>query len=256
MHVHENNIERKIEDNYNNCKRELIEFRNEVYLPMRKKVETLDLTTGHEIFDDVANILNSYWKILHNFALVYKIKSQSKFESTFLEEINYYLFHNLEEIKDGRLSIFNKGVYAGLKIKEDLSIDIIKKDVDFCIGKKITITIESQTPVALIIPAVSVEVKTYLDATMFGEVKSSSKTLKSATPNSRAYVLMGFKNIANEHILAARQDATLDEIFVLQKREGAPIDSKTLYDYYNEIKTAISSLSKPTQIIVPGRLLH
>ena len=116
-----------------------------------------------------------------------------------LEEISCYLFHNIDEIKNGNLSIFNKGIYAGIKIKEDLTIDVIKKDVDFCIGKKINVTIDKQTPVSLIIPAVSVEVKTYLDATMFGEIKSSSKTLKSSTPNSRAYVLMGYKNIADEH---------------------------------------------------------
>lgn len=256
MHVHENNIETKINDNYKNCAKELKGFRDKVYLPMRASVESLDLTTGRDIFDNVADILNNYWKKLHKFALDHDIKSQSKFESTFLEEINYYLFHNLDEIKTRKLSIFNKGIYAGLKINEDLSIDVIKKDVDFCIGKKITITIETQPSVSLIIPAVSVEVKTYLDATMFGEVKSSSKTLKSATPNSRAYLLMGYKNIANEHILAARQDATLDEIFVLQENVGAPIDSKTLYEYYNEIKSAISSLSTPPQIIVPGRLLH
>ncbi|MBR1470034.1 MAG: Bpu10I family restriction endonuclease [Lachnospiraceae bacterium] len=256
MHVHENNIETKISSNYNGCEKELKSFRDKVYLPMRNRIESLDLTKGRKIFDEVAEILNDYWTKLHKFATDYKIKSQSKFESTFLEEISFYLFHNLNEIKDGRLAIFNKGIYAGLKINEDLSIDVIKKDVDFCIGKKINISIDEQKPVSLIIPAVSVEVKTYLDATMFGEIKSSSKTLKSSTPNSCAYVLMGYKNIADEHILAARQDATLDEMFVLQASEGAPIDSDTLYEYYREIKTAISSLATPPTITVPGRLLQ
>ena len=148
-----------------------------------------------------------------------------------------------------------KSFYAGLKINEDLSIDVIKKDVDFCIGKKVVITIEQQSPITLIIPAVSVEVKTYLDATMFGEIKSSSKTLKSATPNSKAYVLLGYKCIADEHILAARQDATLDEIFVLQNHEGDKIDADTLYDYYKEIENTLSSITNPPTITVPGRLL-
>ena len=255
MHVHENNIVTKINGNYNSHGKELKEFKEKEYLPMRTRIESLDLDSGRVVFDDVARILNDYWGKLHKFAIDYNIKSQSKFESTFLEEISFYLFHNLTEIKDGRLSIFNKGIYAGLKISEDLSIDVIKKDVDFCIGKKINITIDKQKPISLIIPAISVEVKTYLDATMFGEIKSSSKTLKSSTPNSRAYVLMGYKNIADEHILAARQDATLDEIFVLQAYEGAPIDSETLYDYYNEIKNSIESLATPPTISTPGRLL-
>ncbi len=256
MYVHGSNIEGKISNNYNGLANELASFKDEIYLPMREEVESLDLNKGRMVFDTLTMVLNDYWKKLHKFAVDYNIKSQSKFESTFLEEISYYLFHNLDEIKEGKLDIFNKGIYAGLKINEDLSIDVIKKDVDFCIGKKISISIDDQNPVSLIIPAVSVEVKTYLDATMFGEIKSSSKTLKSSTPNSKAYVLMGYKNLADEHILAARQDATLDEMFVLQANEGAPIDSEALYEYYKEIKEVISSLATPPTINVPGRLLQ
>ena len=67
---------------------------------------------------------------------------------------------------------------------------------------------------------------------------------------------MGYKNIADEHILAAKQDSTLDEMFVLQAKEGDPIDSKTLYEYYKEVKKAISSLVNQVKIVVPGRLLN
>lgn len=255
MRVHGTNIETKINNNYNGREKELRKFKQQFYEPMRSRVETFDLTTGRHIFVILSDILNDYREKLHSFAKRYNIKSQSKFESSFLEEISYYLFHRLDVIQSQKLSIFNKGIYAGLKINEDLSIDVIKKDVDFCIGKKVVITIEQQSPITLIIPAVSVEVKTYLDATMFGEIKSSSKTLKSATPNSKAYVLLGYKCIADEHILAARQDATLDEIFVLQNHEGDKIDADTLYDYYKEIENTLSSITNPPTITVPGRLL-
>ena len=255
MHVHENNIDTKISSNYGGHKTELEEFKNNVYLPMRTKIESLDLSIGRSAFDEATAILNDYWNELHSFAVKHQIKSQSKFESTFLEEISYYLFHDLDEIKSGQLSIFNKRIYAGLKINEDSSISVITKDVDFCIGKKIILTIDDQNPETLIIPAISVEVKTYLDATMFGEIKSSSKTLKSSTPNSRAYVLMGYKCIADEHIIAARQDSTLDEMFALQEKEGSKIDSETLYEYYNEIKSAISQLGATQSVSTPGRLL-
>lgn len=255
MHVHENNIDTKISKNYGGHQNEFIDFKNNIYLPMREQIENIDLSLGREQFDTATKILNDYWVKLHSFAVEFNVSSQSKFESTFLEEISYYLFHDLDEIKSGQLSIFNKRIYAGLKINEDSSIAVITKDVDFCIGKKISLKIDSQKPEVLIIPAVSVEVKTYLDATMFGEIKSSSKTLKSSTPNSRAYVLMGYKNIADEHILAARQDATLDEMFVLQSKEGAEIDSETLYEYYKEITSAISQLGAQQSVSTPGRLL-
>ncbi len=255
MFVHENNIKRKIFSNYNKQGKNLECFYNDCYLPMRNKIEKIDFSKGKKVFYKATEILNNYRINIHEFASEHKIMSQSKFESSFLEEISNYLFGNLSVIKSGKLSIFNKGIYAGLKIKEDFSIDIIKKDVDFCIGKKITLNINNQSPVDLIIPAISVEVKTYLDATMFGEIKSSSKTLKSATPNSKAYVLMGYKNIADEHILAARQDSTLDELFVLQEAENMPLNAETLYEYYVEIVKSIRSITKPSVISVPGRLL-
>ncbi len=255
MYIHENNIDGKIKQDYNHRKNELISFKENTYLPMRHNIEQIDFSKGKRVFTRATSILNDYREKLHDFSVVHNIKAQSKFESSFLEEINYYLFKDLNIIQKKQLNIFNKGIYAGLKINEDLSIDIIKKNVDFCIGKEITIQINYQSPIKLIIPAISVEVKTYLDATMFGEVKSSSKTIKSSTPNSKAYVLMGYKCIADEHILASRQDSTLDEMFVLQQSEHAPIDSNTLYEYYSEICTTIKNLTITPIISVPGRLL-
>jgi len=206
-------------------------------------------------FKEAAKLINVYAKRLSEFTSANGITSQSKLESTLLEELSVYLFKDLPEIKQQRLSFFNKGIYAGLKINPDLTLDIVKKDVDFCIGKKVTMTIEKQEPIVLTIPIVSVEVKTYLDATMFGEVKSSSKTLKSATPNSKAYVLMGYKCLSDAHILAARQDSTLDELFVLREGEGKPIDPYALYLYWMEIDNALKTITSDNSLKVPGRLL-
>src|SRR5699024_622611 len=116
--------------------------------------------------------INDYYAKLNAFTKEHNITSQSKFRSTFLEELSTYLFQDNEYIKNGRLGIYNKGIYAGIKIGNDLKVNIMKKDVDFCIGKKVTITIENQN-FEIILPIIAVEVKTYLDATMFGEVQFS-----------------------------------------------------------------------------------
>lgn len=256
MYPHENNFNTKITSNYRNCGNEIAQFKKEYYLPMRQQIEQLDFDQDSiDIFKKATVILNTYRTHLHKFADRTNIASQSKFESSFLEEISCYLFKNYYLIKDGELSIYNKGIYAGLKISEKFAIETIKKDVDFCIGKKVLVTIDNQDPIELIIPAICVEVKTYLDATMFGEIKSSSKTLKSATPNSKAYVLMGYKNIADEHIMAARQDSTLDEMFVLQENEFSDIDYSVLQQYYTELSLSLQNITKIDKIVVPGRLL-
>ena len=254
--IHQSNFDTKIEQNYHGKAANLRKFKDEYYEPFRKTMFSMDFTNPTmDTFKEATKVINVYCKKLSEFTSANGITSQSKLESTLLEELSVYLFKDIYEIKRKRLDFYNKGIFAGLKINSDLSLDIIKKDVDFCIGRKIQITVENQNPITLTIPLVSVEVKTYLDATMFGEVKSSSKTLKSANPNSKAYVLMGYKCLADEHVLAARQDSTLDEMFVLREGEGKPIDPYALYLYWQEITNAIKSVTVNKSLNVPGRLL-
>ena len=257
LYIHENNLKTKIKTNYKNKATEIQNLYDAVYLPMRAEISSLTFSEKNDgAFVRATEIFNTYYDFLNSFSVEHGISSQSKFASTFLEEISAYLFKDLPDIVSNTLGVFNKGIYAGLKIDGNRHIEIIKKDVDFCIGKKVTITIDDQRPTTLILPVVAVEVKTYLDATMFGEVKSSSKSIKSASPNSRTYVLMGHKNLADEHIIAARQDSALNEIFVLRANEHSPMDSKTIIDYWKEINTAISMLVSDDRICVPGRLLN
>ena len=256
LFVHENNFEEKIKKDYKSQRDSLKKFKEEYYEPFRKAMLNMDfLNATIDTFKNAVKIYNDYAEKLALFSYEHGIMAQSKLESSLLEELSVYLFKDIPEIKQGKLDFYNKGIFAGLKINSDLSLDIIKKDVDFCIGRKIKISIEDQRPIILTVPLVSVEVKTYLDATMFGEVKSSSKTLKSANPNSKAYILMGYKCLADEHILAARQDSTLDEMFVLRKDENMPIDPYALFIYWREVFSAIIGITTDRSLNVPGRLL-
>ena len=257
LYVHENNMHSKIAANYKHKGREIQGFFDNEYIPMRTRITALTFDEDHlDSFSIAADESNAYYSRIEAFSSANGISSQSKFASTFLEELSCYLFKDLPEIRDGVFGVFNKGVYAGLKIDNNRHIAIIKKDVDFCIGKKVNISIDGQPSVELILPIVAVEVKTYLDATMFGEIKSSSKSIRSASPNSKAYVLMGYKCIADEHIIAARQDATLTEMFGLRAGEHMPIQSGVLFDYWKEIKETVSSITEDDIVPVSGKLLN
>lgn len=257
LYIHENNLINKINTNYNGLKTELENFYKTEYIPMRNKILNLVFSeTCKDNFRIATSIFNEYYDKLVSFSKQYGIKSQSKFESTFLEEISVYLVKDIDEIKTDKLGIFNKKIYAGLKIDGKHNIEIITKDVDFCIGKQVNITIDNQPKTKLILPIIAVEVKTYLDATMFGEVKSSSKAIKSASPNSKTYVFMGYKCLKDEHIIAARQDATLNEIFVLRTNEHTPMDENVIFSYWEELSSSIRTLVAENKITVPGRLLN
>lgn len=257
LYIHENNLLNKISSNYKEHGSKIQEFYDKKYIPVKNALKYLEFAEKDKsAFEKAAKIINDYYKEIDVFSHKYSITSQSKFASTFLEEISTYLFKDIPEIKTGEFGVFNKKVYAGLKIDKDKRIALITKDVDFCIGKKVNISIDGQPSTELILPVVAVEVKTYLDATMFGEIKSSSKAIRSASPNSKTYVLMGYKCLADEHIIAARQDATLSEMFVLRKNESSPIDADALYLYWHEIVEAINDITTDNNITVPGKLLR
>lgn len=257
LYVHENNLLTKIATNYKGIGDRVNTFYNTIYQPVKESLNALSFSLdNYAVFEQAAAIINNYYGELDAFSQQNAVTSQSKFASTFLEEISSYLFKDIPEIQSGEFGVFNKKVYAGLKINTDRSIGLITKDVDFCIGKKTILSIDGQNAVELILPVVAVEVKTYLDATMFGEIKSSSKSIRSASPNSKTYVLMGYKSIADEHIIAARQDSTLSEMFVLKENERAPIDANALYLYWQEITKAIAEVSNNEEITVPGKLLR
>ncbi len=267
LYIHENNINGKINqtrdssgrrvNGYKNLKDELESFKTNYYLPLRERIATLVFDEEHtESFEAAAQEFNAYYRNLVDFSDRHGVRSQSKFESTFLEEISTYLFKDIAQIRNRTFGIFNKGIYAGLKIDGNNHIAVIKKDVDFCIGKKVNITIDNQQATELILPIVAVEVKTYLDATMFGEIKSSSKSIRSASPNSRTYVLMGYRDLADEHIIAARQDSALTEMFALRQNANAPIVSTVLFEYWQEIKSAIESIALEELVPSTGRLLN
>ncbi len=257
LYIHENNLLNKISSDYKGHGERIKKFYENKYLPVREALESLCFSEANiGDFKKAADIINKYYKEIDSFSHKYSITSQSKFASTFLEEISTYLFKDIPEIKSGEFGVFNKKIYAGLKIDKDKKIGLITKDVDFCIGKKVNISIDRQASTELILPVVAVEVKTYLDATMFGEIKSSSKAIRSASPNSKTYVLMGYKCLADEHIIAARQDSTLSEMFVLRKNENSPIDANALYLYWHEIVESIKDMTADNEITVPGKLLR
>jgi len=228
MFVHESNILNKIDKNYNSIKKELLEFYNNVYLDVKKSLIQCNFSNKVE-FEAAVKIIDEYLDVLEAFIVNYKITSQSKLRSTFLEELSVYLTKDFNLIKSGVLGIYNKKIYSGLKIKSDLKVDLLYKDVDFCIGKKVLITVEDRT-LDVIIPIISVEVKTYLDGTMYNEVMYSATQIKNSTPDAKILVLMETNQVGVEKIRSTKNRIEIDEMFVLKKNTGDPLSFEVLYD--------------------------
>ena len=263
LYIHESNLKSKIDQDYKNIGEEIRKFYEEKYKIFRHKLESLDYASkDHDVFKEAAKLIDEYLMEVEKFQIKYEITSQSKFRSTFIEEISAYLFKDLPLIKNETFGIYNKNIYAGMKINNLMQIDTISKDVDFCVGKKIELKVD-EIPISpkIIIPIICVEVKTYLDATMFGEVQFSSKQIKNASPNVKTYVLMEYNTVSDEKIIAARYDNNLNEMFALRsgsRKESissAPLDPEALLEYYKEISDTIENSKIKDNINKTGKIL-
>ena len=260
LYIHAKNLKSKIQKNYNGVGAEIENFYQETYKKYRKQLESLNFESKDiNEFKTAARLIDDYLEKVEEFSSKHAITSQSKFRSTFIEEISTYLFKDLPLIKNNTFGIYNKNIYAGMKINNQMHIDIIPKDVDFCIGKKVKLKIDNTESKSVIIPIVCVEVKTYLDATMFGEVQYSSRQIKNASPNVKTYVLMENNEVSKEKIIAARYDNNLNEMFALRygrRNENKPLYNKALFEYYDEISTAIENAEIKDTVKDAGRLLN
>lgn len=254
--VHESNLLNKIKHNYHGKANELKKFYDKEYLPIKQKLLRLSFSGAcSKQIKDATQLFNYYYKSLKQFSAQQHITSQSKLESSFLEEISCFLFKDLPAIRKNQLNFFNKGIFAGLQIDSNQKIQIVTKDVDFCIGKEMNLSIDNEKPQTIVFPILAVEVKTYLDATMFGEVLSSSRAIRNASPATKTYVLMGYRSMHNSHIIAARNDSALTEMFVLQEDANSPISAEVLEDYWNEITRATKQAFNTQDVNSIGRLL-
>lgn len=254
---HEDNLLYKIKKNYNGIGDKISKFYKNEYLPMRKKMFDLTFDEDHpENFEKGVEIFNNYYFRCKDYAKKNEIRSQSKFESTCFEELSSYLFKDMPEIKHEKIGLYNKGIHAGLSLDNNFEPICKTKDVDFCIGKSSNLITTNNKKLNLICPIVAIEAKTYLDATMLGEIKSSSTAIIGANPAAKAYVLSGYKSIADEHIIIAKNTMPVSEIFILQDSASSPMNSDTVFNYWKEICDAVKDFHNSNVIPKSGRLFH
>ena len=70
---------------------------------------------------------------------------------------------------------------------------------------------------------------------------------------------MEYNDVSKEKVISARYDNNLNELFVLRggrrHDDTTPLDSKTLLQYYMEIRDAVNSVEVEDDVITPGKLL-
>lgn len=197
-------------------------------------------------------LLNIYYNFLHSQDYDNLFSAQSKFRSTILEEFIYILLKDyVQEMKDSfdNSNVLNSGsikAYTNLFFKAKDFKEYIKapqigvntKDQDYAIYRVCNLTVNNQHA-QIMIPAVAVEAKTYIDKTMLDSIIATAEKLKTGNPYTR------FIAIAEHYDVGADVDpaySRIDQIYILRKckrREWLDIDTNVVLRIFKEIKQHI-----------------
>lgn len=220
----------------------------EHYKEWINKLKNSDLV-GDDLLDFMINSLNEY-KNLIDIDLIFQSKGdflyrqngQLKLSNSILEEFLPYLFD--ERLIPGFANIKNavcgpQSSFSGLSFGSPLlklsqgGVFLKKKDQDFSVAKKHTITIKDNPTSDDIFSAnfcvshFATEIKTNLDKTMFQEASQTANELKSAVPGARYLLLCEYLDMTP----ITTKLTSIDEVIVLRKAKR--LSSNVRKDFSN-----------------------
>ena len=205
-----------------------------------------------EIIERRVKLLNIYYNFLHSQDYDNLFSAQSKFRSSILEEFIYILlkdyvhemkdaFDSLDVLSSGSIKAYTNLFFKAKDFKEyikDPQIGVNTKDQDYAIYRVCDLAINNQHA-QIMIPAVAVEAKTYIDKTMLDSIIATAEKLKTGNPYTR------FIAIAEHYDVGADVDpaySRIDQIYILRKckrREWLDIDINVVLRIFKEIQQHI-----------------
>lgn len=188
-----------------------------------------------EIVRQRVGLLNEYYNTFHPYYNTFS--SQGKLRSTILEEFLYLLFKDLVDyykrqfddtedvLKLGSVKAFSNFFVHTPGIKafiHSACVNVNLKDQDFAIYRPLDININGKK-YTINIPALAVEVKTYLDKTMYEGAVATAEKIKTGNPFTKFFVVTETYDVSFD---VDPSYSRIDQIFVLRKskrmREGTP----------------------------------
>lgn len=190
-------------------------------------------------------MLNEYYTTFFPYNTTFS--SQGKLRSTILEEFIYLLFkdlvcfykHKFEDTDDvlklGSVKAFTN-IYLttnGFKgFLHDVEVAVNQKDQDFAIYRPLHMEINGKS-FSINMPALAIEVKTYLDKTMYEGAVATAEKIKSGNPYTLFFVVTETYDVSFDVDPAYSR---LDQIFVLRKSKRVKVGTPPPIDEQVTIK--------------------
>ena len=226
--------------------------------------------------DDVSKLvdyLNVYKDAVEPFFDKRANSAQEVLQPSILEEFFEYLFCNIQEIIGRELLrkpasgyidlIFNPSSVQALVEQPEYTIR--QKDHDFVLGVQVKLNISTNSNIVdstnIVIPAVAIECKRYLERNMLDECAGTAEKVKRATPYCKYYVVSEFLKMDD----ASPEITAIDEIYIPRKQRNSdrlqpgfvpnPVCPDLVWDLY---ETCINHLKRiwwdPQSALTKGKV--
>ncbi len=156
--------------------------------------------------------------------------AQEVLQPSILEEFFEYLFCNIEDVLGKELLRKPAKSFIDLVFNPS-SVDTLtdvpeytfrRKDHDFVLGATINLAIESTSTEnrcvdELVIPAIAIECKRYLERNMLDECSGTADRVKRATPYCKYFVVAEYLKMDD----ASPEMSVIDEIYILRRQKNS-----------------------------------
>ena len=205
--------------------------------------------------------LNSYKNVVEPIFDSRKNSAQEILQPSIMEEFVEILFckldseFNMEFFRNMGSSFYDLIIHPSSlhQLSSVPEFTLRKKDQDFVIGFQATITIQIDSSEIvqtekILIPAVAIECKRYLERNMMDECSGTANKIRSATPYCRFFVLAEYLKMDD----ARPEKTSIDEIYILRHQRNSdrlkdnfqpsPIDEDLIWDFYCTVLSHLRSV--------------
>ncbi|VXD19598.1 Bpu10I family restriction endonuclease [Marinoscillum sp. 108] len=234
--------------------------------------------------ENISKLVSSFNSYRNDTLLIIESRAnsgQENIRSSMLEEFFCHLFSDLIEKSletiPTNLFIGKANSYVDLTFSPSSFKDIFvspnpyihTKDQDFVLGVKLDLQITSTEKTykeSIIIPALAVECKTYIERNMLDSCAGTARRLKSAMPYCIYIVAAEYMKLKDEQ----PELSDINEIYILCKASNAdrlkykaekksphPIDELLIIDFFDKVKGHLNSIWwSPDKALETGKVIN
>jgi hypothetical protein len=224
----------------------------------------------------LVDLLNQYKNVVEPILDARPNSAQEVLQPSIIEEFFEYLFCRLdEEFKlqllrkqsSGYIDLaFNPRSLSELIAKPSFTLK--SKDHDFIIGAQLSLSLRASgskevQEQEIVIPAVAIECKRYLERNMLDECSGTAEKLKRATPYCLYFIVAEYLKMDN----ASPEMSRIDEIYILRKQRNSerldpdfvpnPISAELVCDIYGHVLNHLRRLWwDPQSALLTGKAFN